>query len=113
MSRKECEQRRPFYTEKENKSYLVDDTASTDVQVSDFGIAHETIGKTDVETVGAEGGVGVLLLELVHVRGFGVEDGVATVVLFGGDTPAIDDDADDVVLDLGSHVVYGLSKGKG
>jgi hypothetical protein len=76
--------------------------------VSDLGVSHEAIGKTDVKTVSAEGGVGVLLLELVHVRGFGVEDGVAAVVLFGGDTPAVDDDADNVVLDLGSHVVYVL-----
>lgn len=88
---------------KAEKAYLVNNTAGTDVQVSDLGVAHEAVGEADVEAVCAEGGVGVLLLELVHVWSFGVEDGVAAVVLFGGDTPAVDDDTDDVVFDLGSH----------
>jgi len=94
----------PFRLLRENPSsfccsYLVDNTTSTNVQVSDLRVAHKAIGKTDVETVSTEGGERVLLLELVHVGSVGVADGITAGVCLGGDSPAVDDDADDVVLD--------------
>jgi len=88
-------------------AYLVDDTAGTNVQVPNLRVTHETVRKTDVKAMGTEGSVGVLLLELVHVGGVGVADGVAAGVRIRGDTPAVNDDADDVLLDSSSgHGVY-------
>lgn len=73
---------------------LVDDTASTDVQVADLGVAHETLRQANGGGRGLEHGVFVLDLgEAVHDGAVGVGNGIAvTGRVLAGDTPTIDDD---------------------
>lgn len=59
--------------------------------VSDFGVAHVFVGgHADVGPVGKEGGLGDSGVEVVHGRGAGEEDGVASVV--ASDADAVEDD---------------------
>lgn len=73
---------------------LPDDTPSTNVQVSDLRVAHQTLRQTDSKGGGLELSVtGSTLGELVHDGGLGIGDGVAVLRRrLGGNSPAIDDD---------------------
>ena len=73
---------------------LPDDTAGTDVEMTDFGVAHQTLRKTDGERGGFELGVaGGALVELVHDGGLGIGDGIAVLgALLGGNAPTVNDD---------------------
>lgn len=73
---------------------LPDDTAGANVEMANFGVAHETLGKTDgkgrslklTETGGALG-------QLVHHGGLGGGNGIAVLGgLLGGNTPTINHD---------------------
>lgn len=69
-------------------------TASADVQVADFRVAHQTLRQTDSEGGGLELSVtGGALGELVHDRGLCVGDGVSILGrVGGGDSPTVNDD---------------------
>lgn len=73
---------------------LPDDTAGANVEMSDFGVAHETLGKTDGKGGSIElGETGGALGELVHHRGLGGGDGITVLGgLLGGDTPTVNHD---------------------
>lgn len=73
---------------------LPDDTAGTNVQVTDFRVAHQALGQADSEGGCLELSVaGGALGEGIHDGGLGVGDGIAVLGgLGGGDTPAINDD---------------------
>jgi hypothetical protein len=73
---------------------LPDDATSANVQVTDFGVAHQTFGQTD------SGGRSLKLSETflvlgkgVHDRGLGIGDSITVLGrLLAGDTPSIDND---------------------
>lgn len=72
---------------------LPDDTSSANVQVPNFAVAHQSFGQPNREGRGLKLGVaGVILLEGVHVWGFGGRNGIAFPTI--SDTPAIDDDCE-------------------
>lgn len=73
---------------------LPDDTAGADVEMPDFGIAHEAFGEADGQRRSVEfGKAGRALRELVHDGSLGGGDGVAILGRFlGGDTPAVNHD---------------------
>jgi hypothetical protein len=59
---------------------LPDDTSSTNVQVSDLRVAHQTLGQTDGKGGSLELGVaGGAFGEGVHDGGVGVGDGIAVL----------------------------------
>ncbi len=69
---------------------LEDDAARADVGVADLGIAHLSLGQTDVQTGGKKLGAGIVREELIEIGGFGLGDRVAR----GGrrDAEAVHDD---------------------
>lgn len=81
-------------TPTDSHDILVHDSAGTDVQVADFGIAHQALGQTDSCGRGLKLSKALLVLgEGVHGRALGVGDGIAVLGrLLAGDSPAIDND---------------------
>jgi hypothetical protein len=81
---------------------LPDDTSSANVEVANFGVAHEALGQTDGE------GRSIELGETVHVLGQGVHDGslgsgngIAILgTLLGGNTPPVNDDCRSATADI-------------
>jgi hypothetical protein len=73
---------------------LPDDTAGADVEMPDFGVAHEAFGETDGQRRRVEfGETSCALRELVHDGSLGGGNGVAIFGgLLGGDTPAVNHD---------------------
>lgn len=73
---------------------LPDDTAGTNVEMADFGVAHETLGKADGQRRGVEFGETVPALgEVVHDGSLGGGNGVAILGrLLRGDAPAVNHD---------------------
>ena len=73
---------------------LVNNTSSTNVQMADLGVAHESLRQTDGGGGGLKLGVSVLdLCEAVHHRAVGVSDGIAILGrLVGWNAPSVDDD---------------------
>lgn len=73
---------------------LPNNTPGADVEMADFGIAHETVREADGKGGGLElGETGTTLGQLVHHRGVGGGNGVAILGgLFGRDTPAVNHD---------------------
>ncbi len=73
---------------------LPDDTAGTNVEMADFGVAHQTLGEADSQRRGIEfGEAGGALREAVHDGGLGGGDGVAILGrLLRGDAPAVNHD---------------------
>ena len=87
---------------------LPDNTAGTNVQVTDLTVAHQALGQTDSERRGIQlgealGGLGVGLGEARHERGLGGGDGITLGWGVGArDTPAINDNCMTLVFDLGT-----------
>lgn len=73
---------------------LPDDTAGANVQMTDFGVAHQALRKTDSQRGGFElGETGGALGEMVHDGGLGGGNGVAILGrLVRGDAPAVNHD---------------------
>lgn len=73
---------------------LPDDTAGANVEMADFGVAHETLGETNGERGSVElSETGGALGELIHHRRFGGGNGIAVLGgLFGGNTPTVNHD---------------------
>ena len=86
---------------------LPDDPAGANVQVADLAVAHEAFREADGERRCLElgialGSLGSVLGEVVHGRRVGCEDGIAIFArLFCCDSPAVDDDQDGLLVDLG------------
>ena len=78
----------------DTNNVLPDDTAGANVEMADFGVAHETLGETDGEGGSIElSETGGALGELVHHRGLGGGNGIAVLGgLLGGNTPAVNHD---------------------
>lgn len=55
---------------------LHDGASRTEVEVADFGVAHESVGEADCASRSVEGGVGVIGPDAVHCRGSGKGHGV-------------------------------------
>jgi hypothetical protein len=73
---------------------LPNNSTSTNVEMADFGVAHQALGQTDGDGRGIElGETGLTLGELVHDRRLGRGNGVAILgAFFRGDTPTVNDD---------------------
>jgi hypothetical protein len=93
---------------------LPHDAAGADVQVADLAVAHQALWQADgqrrcLELRVALGRLGALLGEVVHGRRVGGEDGVAIFARpLRGDAPAVDDDENCFLVDLG-HVECAMS----
>ena len=61
--------------------FLVDDSAGAHVGVTDFAVAHLSVGKTDRHSRSADGGVGVFRKEFVKIWLGSGDNGVAVSVL--------------------------------
>lgn len=73
---------------------LPDDTASTNVEMADFGVAHEALGEANGKRRSVElSEAGRTFGQLVHHRGVGSGNGISILGRFlGGDTPAVNHD---------------------
>lgn len=73
---------------------LPDNAASANVEMADFGVAHEAFGEANSKGRSFElGETSRALGELVHHRGFSGSDGISIFGgLLGGDTPAVNHD---------------------
>ena len=60
---------------------MADDSAGTNGEVTDFGVAHLIVGQADIGSAGFDQGVGVGMPEGIHHRGLGSPDGVMNVVV--------------------------------
>lgn len=91
---------------------LPDDTSSTNVQVSDLGVAHQTLGQTDSKGRSLELGItGGTLGEAVHNGGVGVGDGIAVLGgRLGGNSPAVNHDCTYVELSVSASTTRDRSE---
>ena len=71
------------------RKVLIHDAAGAEIQVTDFRVAHLSIGQADIETRGAEEALGVGGEHFIVKRGVGEESGVA-ILLGGGLTARVD-----------------------
>jgi hypothetical protein len=80
--------------ERPSNPNLVDYSTCSNVQVTDFRVAHQTLGKTNEQAVCLElrHRVGVLFGETGHDRVLRVPNRVASGIFFSRDAPAIDAD---------------------
>ncbi len=68
---------------------LIDDATGTDVEVTDLGVAHLSVGQTDVLTAGQQLAVRVGCIDFVEVRSWSVEDDVSLAVV--ANAPSVKD----------------------
>jgi len=73
---------------------LPDDTSGADVEMADFGVAHQALGKTDGKRRGLElGETSSALGELIHDGGLGSGNSIAILGrVRGRDSPSVNDD---------------------
>lgn len=73
---------------------LPDNTASTNVEMADFRVTHQALGKTNGQRRSIQlGEAGLALGELVHDRSLSSSNGIAILGRFGRrDTPTVNDD---------------------
>lgn len=73
---------------------LPNDTTGSNIQVTDFGVAHKTIRQANCQGRGVQLGETLgIVRKLVHHGGLGRRNGVAILGrFFGGNTPSINDD---------------------
>jgi hypothetical protein len=78
----------------DSDNVLVDDTASTDVEMADLRVTHQTLGQTDRRRGSLELSVASLTLgKAVHRWALGVCDGISVLGrVLARHTPPIDDD---------------------
>lgn len=71
---------------------MPNDTASTNVEMADFTVAHQAFRKTDGQRRSLELGVRSILLQAVHDGSVGSTDGIALLVGLLSNSPPIDND---------------------
>src|SRR5437016_1061598 len=80
----------------DSREVLEDDSPGAEIQMADFGVAHLTVGKSDIGAAGAEFAARIIAIKLIVKRRAREERGVAIFFCLGFavriNTPAVAND---------------------
>ena len=82
--------------------YLINDSSSSNIQVSDLGVAHQPFREAHKKTVRLDlcHGAGIFLGESCHNRVARVANGISRGIRLGRNAPAVDADETDLLAGL-------------